>query len=72
MITNYKKKYQETKEREEFLAQTIALLEKENAELRWQNENLRLENKRVLALKDRVFDAGCIIARDLMNLGKRG
>lgn len=68
MIINYKKKYQETKEHAEFLAQTIALLEKENTELRWENESLKIENKRLKTIKDRLFEAGCIIARSFEDL----
>ena len=72
MIINYKKKYASAKAHNDELAKEVAMLKAEITELRWQNENLRLENKRVLALKDRVFDAGCIIARDLINLGQKG
>ena len=63
MFTNYKKKYQEAKEREVLLVEEIEMLKKERAELRWENENLRIEVRRVNKMKDRVYEAGCIIAK---------
>ena len=68
MFTNYKKKYQEAKEREILLVEEIEMLKKERAELRWENENLRIEVRRLNKIKDRVFEAGCIIARELIEL----
>ena len=70
MSISYKKKYQAAKEREEVLKTHIALLEKENKDLRWENENLWMENKRLTKIKDRVFEAGCVIARELLDLKK--
>lgn len=68
MFTNYKKKYQEAKEREILLVEEIEMLKKERAELRWQNENLRIEVRRVNKMKDRVYEAGCIIAKGFIEL----
>lgn len=70
MIINYKAKYQDAKAYEEFLIKEIAKLKAENKELRWENESLKLENKKVNIIKDRMFTAGCIIARSLLEDSK--
>ena len=68
MIINYKAKYQETKAHEEILLKEIAKLKEERAELRWQNENLWIEIRRLNKIKDKLFEAGCIIAKELLDL----
>ena len=70
MNISYKKKYQETKAYNEFLLKKLVQLEEDNKDLRWENENLWMENKRLTKIKDRVFEAGCVIARELLDLKK--
>lgn len=38
-------------------------LHTENRVLRWENENLRIEQRRLLKVKDRYFEAGVQVAR---------
>ena len=64
---SYKAKYQKSKEYEDFLVAKIEQLKKDNRELRVQNESLRLENKRLNTLSEKIFAAGCIIAKELLN-----
>ena len=65
---SYKVKYKLAKAHEDMLIDDIARLQAEITELRWQNESLRIENRRLNTIKDRVFEAGCIIAKDLIDL----
>ena len=67
---SYKVKYQLSKAHEAVLIDEIAKLQAEITELRWENESLKIENRRLLKIRDRVFEAGCIIAKDLIDLGK--
>lgn len=62
---SYKAKYESMKESNDKLIEEIAKLKAENTELRWENESLWLENKRLNTIKDRLFQAGCILAKEL-------
>lgn len=65
---SYKVKYQLAKSHEDVLIEEVAKLKAEITELRWENESLKIENKRLNTIKDRLFEAGCIIARSFEEL----
>ena len=67
-MINYKSKYKSAKAHNDELTKEIEKLKAEITELRWQNESLWIENRRLVKIKDIVFEAGCFIARELMNL----
>lgn len=62
---SYKARYESVKDYNDELVEEIAKLKAENTELRWQNESLWLENKKLNTIKDRMFQAGCILAKEL-------
>ena len=62
---SYKAKYESVKDSNDKLIEEIARLKAENTELRWRNESLWLENKKLNTIKDRMFEAGCILAKEL-------
>lgn len=68
MKNSYKVKYEITKAHEDALVAEIAKLKAEITELRWENESLKLENKKLNTIRDRMFSAGCIIARSVEDL----
>lgn len=63
MFNNYKAKYQDAMSYSDELIEEIAMLKAEMKELRWENESLKLENKKLRTVRDRLFEAGCIIAK---------
>lgn len=65
---SYKIKYQLAKAHEDLLIEEVAKLKAEITELRWENESLKLEIKKVNTIRDRLFEAGCIIAKELEDL----
>lgn len=60
---SYKVNYEVTKAHENILIEEIAKLQAELTELRWQNESLRIENKRLTKVNERYFEAGVQVAR---------
>lgn len=60
---SYKVKYEVTKAHEDTLIDEIARLQAEATELRWQNESLKIENKRLTKVNERYFEAGVQVAR---------
>lgn len=60
---SYKVKYEVTKAHEDILIEEIARLQAEATELRWQNESLMIENKRLTKVNERYFEAGVQVAR---------
>jgi FtsZ-binding cell division protein ZapB len=60
---SYKVKYEVTKAHEDILIEEIARLQAEVTELRWQNESLMIENKRLTKVNERYFEAGVPVAR---------
>lgn len=60
---SYKVKYEVTKAHEDVLIAEIARLQAEATELRWQNESLKIENKRLTKVNERYFEAGVQVAR---------
>lgn len=62
---SYKTKYQLSKAHEDILIEEIAKLKADITELRWENESLRIENKKLNTIKSRMFEAGCILARSV-------
>lgn len=60
---SYKTKYQLSKAHEDVLIEEVAKLQAELTELRWQNESLMIENKRLNKRCEDLFEAGVAIAR---------
>lgn len=60
---SYKSRYEFAKAHEDVLIEEIAKLQAEITELRWQNESLKLENKRLTKVNERYFEAGVQVAR---------
>lgn len=60
---SYKVKYEVTKAHEDILIEEIAKLQAEITELRWQNESLRIESRRLTKVNERYFEAGIQVAR---------
>lgn len=60
---SYKVKYELAQAHEQVLIDEIAKLKAEVTELHWQNESLMIENKRLLKVKERYFEAGVQVAR---------
>lgn len=60
---SYKSRYLFAKAHEDVLIEEIASLQAEITELRWQNESLRIENKRLNKVNERYFEAGVQVAK---------
>ena len=60
---SYKVEYQLAKAHEDMLIEEIAKLKAEITELNWENENLRIENRRLLKVTERYFEAGIQVAK---------
>ena len=60
---SYKTKYQLSKAHEDILIEEIAKLKADITELRWENESLRIENKKLNKRCEDLFEAGVAIAR---------
>ncbi len=60
---SYKSRYEFAKAHEDVLIEEIASLQAEITELRWQNESLKIENKRLTKVNERYFEAGVQVAR---------
>ena len=60
---SYKVKYELAQAHESVLIEEIARLQAEVTELRWQNESLSIENRRLVKVNERFFEAGVQVAR---------